>query len=602
VTNALLDVLNIFYGDAATRANILSGNPDTYALQNGMTLNVLLDQSTTPLLITFLSSQFTNIEIAKAHEVAEAISLQAYNAGYNLFADVYTDPTTQQTYVQLFSGTLGSRSAITVLGGSAQNVLRFPSNSASIAQGGNTISFSFVGEYVRFTFSWGSSANNPNIGFLNVGDTVNIYGSQFDATNQGYYKIENLQDGPSGSAYIDIINPNFTQQPLGVTLLYANAVSGGGSIRATSTITATGLVRSSNIVTVTTSAAHGFVTGDTVTVQNTDNSGFSGIFTIISTPTSTTFTYNQDGVNITSGDGTAYVDFPLLSIPSGAVRSGGVTTLTVNGTHNLYAGQNIQVIGVSDSSFDGAFQIATSSSPSITITTPFTNDLVFYSLEKNTLTSLGRYASIYQVNPYEIVVYMPVTTAATVRGLLGAWHIHASTTEVDWVSGYAFSPYSGLICSKQQTALEQNISIGSSFTVLNTGNLSSWPNTEKYFVINYGYANQEGPIKYFEQASNSSLLIDPSYRFQQNHAIGETISLLQGTTPYAPNPNGTDYPTYITDSLAAYQQAFSILESITAAGITLSLVLILPETPGLQDVSEVYGPFPTNINITEVQG
>lgn len=65
----------------------------------------------------------------------------------------------------------------------------------------------------------------------------------------------------------------------------------------------------SNVATLTTSVAHGFVAGDLVTVAGVDAT-FDGTYTILSAPTSTTFTYAKTATNVASvaATGTATVD------------------------------------------------------------------------------------------------------------------------------------------------------------------------------------------------------------------------------------------------------------------------------------------------------
>jgi hypothetical protein len=55
----------------------------------------------------------------------------------------------------------------------------------------------------------------------------------------------------------------------------------------------------SNVATLTTSAAHSFITGQTVTVTGVDAT-FNGTYVITGTPTSTTFTYARTSANVTS--------------------------------------------------------------------------------------------------------------------------------------------------------------------------------------------------------------------------------------------------------------------------------------------------------------
>lgn len=89
--------------------------------------------------------------------------------------------------------------------------------------------------------------------------------------------------------------------------VYRDATLTGGFIVA-KTIAAAGVPgvsRATNVVTVTTTAAHGFVTGQYVIIAGVTDSSFNGTFAIASTPATTTFTYAQTAANATSGGGTA---------------------------------------------------------------------------------------------------------------------------------------------------------------------------------------------------------------------------------------------------------------------------------------------------------
>jgi len=62
----------------------------------------------------------------------------------------------------------------------------------------------------------------------------------------------------------------------------------------------------SNVATITTASAHGYSTGDTVTVDASNNT-FDGSYTITTVPTSTTFTYAKVNANIPSAVATGTV-------------------------------------------------------------------------------------------------------------------------------------------------------------------------------------------------------------------------------------------------------------------------------------------------------
>ncbi|HWQ03152.1 MAG TPA: hypothetical protein VNL38_01610, partial [Candidatus Nitrosotenuis sp.] len=63
------------------------------------------------------------------------------------------------------------------------------------------------------------------------------------------------------------------------------------------------IARTSNVVTVTTTAAHGFAPQDTVTISGVDDASFDGTFTVKDVLTSTSFTYAQTAANASSQNG-----------------------------------------------------------------------------------------------------------------------------------------------------------------------------------------------------------------------------------------------------------------------------------------------------------
>ena len=196
-------ILDAVFGDAFVKATSSSQNFEPYALQDGDTLIVNFDGTTTNT-ITFSTNQFTNIAAATAQEVANAISIGLNNLGVTGSAIVNNDG--NGNYVQLLSNTIGASSSVTVLGGRSQNVLLFP---ASVSAGGNastqwTISFQ-AGGYQRFTWSGGP---NPNLGAVEPQQYVNIFGGGFaSSSNQGAFQIVASEGGAVNVAYFEISNP-----------------------------------------------------------------------------------------------------------------------------------------------------------------------------------------------------------------------------------------------------------------------------------------------------------------------------------------------------------------------------------------------------------
>ena len=149
-------------------------------------------------------------------------------------------------------------------------------------------------------------------------------------TTNGLQRAENVFPkavgyGPVQSAvnYSAAASENLTNVVAGKTVNGATLVFAGGATKlfqldatdlsldnvskASKTITT--VARTTNITTITTSAAHGYSVGDSVTVTAVTNTSVNGTITILTVPTTTTFTYSNSGTNIGSGADTGTVVF-----------------------------------------------------------------------------------------------------------------------------------------------------------------------------------------------------------------------------------------------------------------------------------------------------
>jgi 6-phosphogluconolactonase (cycloisomerase 2 family) len=95
----------------------------------------------------------------------------------------------------------------------------------------------------------------------------------------------------------------------------------------------TGANRSGNVVTITTTAPHQIFAGQSATISGVANTTFNGVFTVVSVPTPTTFTYKQTAANAISGGGSVSVpatQAQLITFPSLAPSD--VRTFNLNAT------------------------------------------------------------------------------------------------------------------------------------------------------------------------------------------------------------------------------------------------------------------------------
>lgn len=120
---------------------------------------------------------------------------------------------------------------------------------------------------------------------------------------------------------------------------------GGTGFISQRTITTVG--RATNVVTIVTSVAHGYVVNDIVTIAAVTNTSVNGTFTIASVPTSTSFTYAQTGTNYANTADTGTVNSSSYLVAgniSGVVSvshgGSGASTLKAN---NLLVGNGTSV-------------------------------------------------------------------------------------------------------------------------------------------------------------------------------------------------------------------------------------------------------------------
>jgi len=132
VTEAILEILEVFYGSDALRAHAVTTAPELYALNDGDDLQILVDERITVQVI-FHDSDFSQIQFARANEVAAAITRALRVQGTKAFAIPFVDPS-QGTgaRVKIFSGSLGLSSFLRITGGKAQNALLFPTQLSSV--------------------------------------------------------------------------------------------------------------------------------------------------------------------------------------------------------------------------------------------------------------------------------------------------------------------------------------------------------------------------------------------------------------------------------------------------------------------------------------
>ena len=110
------------------------------------------------------------------------------------------------------------------------------------------------------------------------------------------------------------------------------------------------------------------------------------------------------------------------------------------------------------------------------------------------------------------------------------------------------------------------------------------PDESGFAVIGFGSDTQEPAlIRYRGKASNEIIELDPSFVFTRNQPSGTYINIVSSATPFIPDRIGSDYPIYLTSSTEARIVVQNILQSLAAAGVVVTFVVLAPEYKYLID-------------------
>jgi len=120
--------------------------------------------------------------------------------------------------------------------------------------------------------------------------------------------------------------------------------------------------KTAGVVTLTTSQPHGYEVGEKITVLGIDeqlgSSQYNGTFTIISTPSNSSFTYNYGGA--TENELPTEVTNSTVKLKSRLVSktslTGNIATITTKNSHGFLVGESVDISGIS-SVYNGTYTI-----------------------------------------------------------------------------------------------------------------------------------------------------------------------------------------------------------------------------------------------------
>jgi hypothetical protein len=191
-----------------------------------------------------------------------------------------------------------------------------------------------------------------------------------------------------------------------------------------------------------------------------------------------------------------------------------------------------------------------------------------FTYQTNDFAKYDRYVSS------SVGTIIPMTASPAPKGVPGPF-------SYDVKNGLAVSPTTGT--GKLNQVINANNQYNS--IQLDTSAIAepalAFPNQIGYIVINYGYKNQVGPIKYLGRFSETAIRIDPGFKFPSTQTVGSSIYWLSSRSPFIPPTNKLLGNFYVTGSAIGRIAAQDTVNNITAAGTDVKITVDYPSDQGL---------------------
>ena len=207
--------------------------------------------------------------------------------------------------------------------------------------------------------------------------------------------------------------------------------------------------------------------------------------------------------------------------------------------------------------------------------------LLFYNPKIRTLISAEKYAAAFQTSPRTLEVFMPATTKVVRRNREGAAHIYESgPSNVGQEGPFTYDPTQGFVIGEEAALTIEELDINSD-NILFVDDSGAFPDEPGHLMVGIGTSHEEGPVPYISKPSSQTLRINPSYKFKKKHPLGTDIALISQNSPAIAAKDGTDFPFFLTDSVAGRIYAENLVKEITATGIVVIIYILYPNDLGL---------------------
>lgn len=316
--------------------------------------------------------------------------------------------------------------------------------------------------------------------------------------------------------------------------------------------TLTSLSRTSGVVTATTSTTHDYVVGDAVGIY-----GSNGITTMTSTA------QVQNGLNVLINV------TPTTGISPGQLIIGAGITLGTT------------VVSIVGSTITMSLPATATANETVMFNENLNGGFIITSVTSNTFT----YELIGSDGTASVpgsALVQSIGMAPTGSEIIITSALPASFTGIK--GSYVWDLSAPFVLSSDKAATIGAIQAGQTIPLLNLTQ-NTIPAAGGYVVFDFGLTTQEGPISYLYAPNNTTLVLDPSYIFQNSHAAGASVTAIDNLGPHLMSGQGTEYPPYITNPSEVRVTLEQLITTVVSAGIFIDFLIRYP--------NQLYSVLPT---------
>ena len=217
-----------------------------------------------------------------------------------------------------------------------------------------------------------------------------------------------------------------------------------------------------------------------------------------------------------------------------------------------------------------------------TVTIGAPENMTFFNPKRETITSKPTFSAAYQTESRVLEVYLPVLTRIVRRERIDAAYLFDTIppNPQEQVGSFLYDTTFPYTYSTTSTTTS-NLVDSSTGTLIEVSDSSQFPDQSGFVVFGMGTDKEEGPVPYLSRPSNNTIRISPLYNFKNFHPAGTDITLISRNAPVQVDPSGEDYAVYLTDISGGRKYAEELINTVSATGIKILLVLVYPGPIGL---------------------